>query len=431
MLCKITARLVQTLKPTDKRFEIRDIELKGFLIRVLPSGMMSYECDYRLKNGRRNRITIGRVGVLTPAQARDEAIKILADATKGIDANSAERRGSIPTFLCFLNGRYGDYLNSSLKSGLATLKELRSKNYLEFHSKRLNEVSPFLVETYRMRRKREGVSPATINRGVDRVRALLTKAVDWGLISSHPFKGFVKPYRHKNIKTRFLSKEEEQRLRLAMRSRDQQIRAARRRANEWRKERGYSILPEFNGRFVDYLEPAVLLSMNLGIRQGELLASTWENVRLDGDNPEIFIPGEIAKSGRSRSLPLNHEAVEVLREWKIGKNEGPIFVNRKGNALGELKRSWKTVLQMAGISNFRWHDLRHTFASNLACAGLDINIIRELLGHADMRMTLRYAHLSKSTLKNAVETLSSESWNLSSLLVCDLEGKGAALAPPG
>ncbi len=88
------------------------------------------------------------------------------------------------------------------------------------------------------------------------------------------------------------------------------------------------------------------------------------------------------------------------------KSDGYVFINLfTGDKLKDIKKAWGEVLKDAGIENFRFHDLRHTFASKLAMNGVDLNAIRELLGHSDMSMVLRYAHLSPEHLKKAVEQL--------------------------
>jgi site-specific recombinase XerD len=82
-----------------------------------------------------------------------------------------------------------------------------------------------------------------------------------------------------------------------------------------------------------------------------------------------------------------------------------IFCNNEGKPYGDIKKSWLTAVKKAGIINFHFHDLRHTFASQLVMSGVDLNTVRELLGHKSLEMTLRYSHLSPDHKKRAVDIL--------------------------
>ena len=104
---------------------------------------------------------------------------------------------------------------------------------------------------------------------------------------------------------------------------------------------------------------------------------------------------------------MNRTCLEVLGRWQkqCAKSSGRVFQNADGMRFNNVKKSWTTILKQAGIVNFRWHDMRHHFASRLAMAGVDLNAIRELLGHSDYEMTLRYAHLAPEHKRKAVELL--------------------------
>jgi site-specific recombinase XerD len=83
-----------------------------------------------------------------------------------------------------------------------------------------------------------------------------------------------------------------------------------------------------------------------------------------------------------------------------------VFFNRRaGKALEDVKKPFNSACQRAGIKDFKFHDLRHTFASHLVMAGVDIVTVKELLGHKSLTMTLRYAHLSQGHKSRAVELL--------------------------
>ena len=85
--------------------------------------------------------------------------------------------------------------------------------------------------------------------------------------------------------------------------------------------------------------------------------------------------------------------------------DGLVFPNKNNQPFNNVKRSWTSVLEKANITQFRWHDLRHHFASKLVMAGVDLNTVRELLGHSDIKMTLRYAHLAPEHKINAVRKI--------------------------
>ena len=130
----------------------------------------------------------------------------------------------------------------------------------------------------------------------------------------------------------------------------------------------------------------------------------WSDVDLVRAN--LTVEGEGAKPTQTRHIPLNTESLKVLSDWKSqNRLDGYVFPGDKGGRLDNVNKSWYAVLRKAEIAGFRWHDLRHTFASNLVMAGQDLNIVRELLGHSDIKMTLRYAHLAPEQKRAAVEKL--------------------------
>ena len=102
----------------------------------------------------------------------------------------------------------------------------------------------------------------------------------------------------------------------------------------------------------------------------------------------------------SRHVPLNKEAVDVLARWQQQTSDaGRVFNVR------DVKTAWLALMKTAAIEGFNFHDTRHCFASRLVMAGVDLNTVRELLGHADLKMTLRYAHLAEEHKQSAVEKL--------------------------
>jgi integrase len=241
--------------------------------------------------------------------------------------------------------------------------------------------------------------PTTVHRDIAALSAVLTRAVKLGKLDDNPVRRVDKPRIDRNPKERYLSTEEERQLREALRARDRKAAEARRCANQWRRDRNYPTLPELP-HFADHLTPAVLLSMNTGLRRGELPALTWSAIDLT--HQFLTVGGDTAKTGNTRHIPLNAEALSVLRKWKEQQpDQDRVFPIDTG-----FKSGWGQLLDDAKITTrFRWHDLRHHFASRLAQAGVPLNTIRELLGHGSMAMTLRYAHLAPDQKKDAVAKL--------------------------
>lgn len=142
----------------------------------------------------------------------------------------------------------------------------------------------------------------------------------------------------------------------------------------------------------------VLLAINTGLRRGELLSLTWHDIDLVARM--ITVRAERAKNGKQRHVPLNQEALSVLQCWKDQSNDDLHVFQPK-----DVKTAWVKLLARAQVTGFRFHDLRHHFASKLVTKGVDLNTVRELLGHADIKMTLRYAHLAPAHLAAAVAKL--------------------------
>src|SRR5579872_1473194 len=397
----IGASLIARLKPSEKEYDVWDTKLKGFILRVLPSGGMVYRCEY----GRGKRITIGRTNVLTPAQARDKAKQILSQAAIGI-LPIKEKKSQELTFKNFIENEYDAWRKANRKNGSDDLRRLKTNFMGEFADFLLSELSPLLIEKWRTKRINNGKTMATVNRDIIILKSALSKAVEWELIKEHPLAKLKLFKTDSKAKVRYLDKDEEKNLKEALIYRDNELKEKRKSGNQWRKERGYDCFPDLH-RFVfaDYLSPMVLVSLNTGLRRGELFSLTWNDI--DFARANLTVKGDTAKSGKTRHIPLNAIALQALKDWRqINETEELVFSNVKtGAAFNHVKKSWAGVLERAKIKKFRWHDMRHHFASKLVMAGVDLNTVRELLGHADIKMTLRYAHLAPEHKARAVEKL--------------------------
>lgn len=407
----LTASIINRLKPEAKPYEIRDDRLKGFLVRVQPSGHRSFVVEY----GRGKRFTIGDASVLTIGQARTKALEVLGQVATGVDPQQEKRRAKAETLGDFLTSFYEPWAKVH-HTALDSVKRLRA-TYADLLSKSLSDITLTLLEKNRQKRRAAGISDATLNRESAALKAALNRAVDWGLIDENPIKA-AKPIKlDSNGVVRYLSPDEEVRMLAALARREEEIRSARARGNEWRRQRGLAEMCALTDRYADHLFPMVLVSINTGLRWGELTALTWADVDLAARR--ITVRGRTAKSKQTRHVPLNTVAWKALLRWgDLGdRGDGPspnklksaVFPGRKNGAMDNVYKSFRAVLEEAAIPEFRWHDLRHSFASKLVQAGVDLNTVRELLGHADIKMTLRYAHLAPEHKAAAVERIAGAS----------------------
>jgi integrase len=176
------------------------------------------------------------------------------------------------------------------------------------------------------------------------------------------------------------------------------MRSRRDTANNQRQTQHERMLPPLT-HFGDHLTPAVLLSMNTGLRRGEVVKLRWGSV--DFNRQLLTVEGPNAKNRQTRHVALNEEAVSVLRLWREQSGTGArVFGVTTG-----FQSAWEKVLKRARISKFRWHDLRHHFASRLVQKGVPLNTVRDLLGHGSVGMSLRYAHLAPDQRREAVSKL--------------------------
>jgi integrase len=414
MKLKITINNLKNLTPQEKPYEVFDTEVKGFLFRIEPSGVMTYYLAYKNTEGKRRRYRLGRHGNITVAQARKLAEQKAGLVANGQDiqairvtARQTEEQSKYHTLEGFLEEKYGPWVEQSRKTGTATLSRIEA-NFSHLNKTPLSEITPWQIDKWRTEQLKEGKRKATINRDISALRATLSKALEWGIIQRHPLEK-VKPLKiDQQKKVRYLSPDEETRLRVALRNRDTEIKQTRESANTWRKERGYSLYPSLiDNNYADHLEPMVLLSINTGLRRGEVFNLKWNDVDLK--KRILTVAGETSKSYQTRHIPLNIEATDVLKKWADqSTTKGYVFPGKEGKRLDNVKKSWQSLCEKAKISDFRWHDQRHHFASKLVMRGVPLNTVRELLGHSTMAITLRYAHLAPDHKADAVAMLDSK-----------------------
>jgi integrase len=403
MKTKFSQKLLNGLKPENKPYRVHDTNQPGLFIRVLPSGHMSYMVTW----ARNKNVTLGRVGKMTLEQARQEAARYLADAHEHGEplAVTQGRKSAVsPTLRAFIQDTYLPWFEAHHR-GHEKTKHTLDNNFEPIMLQRLQEVTGRDLEAIRTSWIKGGNKPATANRKMGSISGVFSRAVDWGYLTSSPLDKVKQLKVDTKGRIRYLSKDETLRLRDTLDAREERMRAERDSANQWRAERKRDLLPDLrSGNFADHLKPMVLLSLNTGLRRGEMFNLRWFDVNLQAKT--ITVAGEGAKTAETRHIPLNAEAMTTLNSWKKQcDSTGYLFPGQDGKRMTDVKTAWLELLKNATVEDFRWHDMRHDFASRLVMAGVPLNTVRELLGHADIKMTLRYAHLASDSKAAAVELI--------------------------
>lgn len=246
-----------------------------------------------------------------------------------------------------------------------------NKLSLVFGDKYLSQITPEMGEEYKALRMRDGKSNATINRELALIKNMFTKAEEWGIVNKNPLKK-VKLLKENNKRVRFLEP--------------------------------WEIEPLFlNCEKV--IRPVVAIAMNTGMRLSELLNLTWADL----DFIRNLIRVKDSKNNQQRFIPMNAFVFTLLSSLSNGRTscDQRVFLNTTGGHWhpNTISHKFAKAVKMGNLYNLHFHDLRHHFASSLRMKGVDILIIKELLGHKTLDMTLRYAHLGPNFHKSAIEKL--------------------------
>jgi len=381
---KLTNTAIKNYPHMEKRYTVRDTELKGLVLRVepKPSSKKTFYLDYREKTtGKRNSFKIGDAAVLTVSQAREIAQAKLTDLIKGVSIK-AEKKPSEPTvkevFVLYKAQILEHHRSKSAENFI-------EKDFQKFFPRVCSTLTVEDLATWRSEEKKRGKKASSMNRASNAFLAMLR----WGREND---KIGTCPLIQKKIKRlpesdsseiiRYLSPDERQRLLAVLDRREK------------------------NGE-PDYLKTIVLVALNTGIRRGALLKLSWDDIIFE--IRAIRLRRETAKGDKQSYIPMNETVFKLLSDWKSSQRSTAIknylFTGPTGSPMHDVRSSWKKVLSDAGIENFRWHDLRHDFASQLVMAGASILTVKELLTHTKIEQTLRYAHLAPNQKKEAVEKL--------------------------
>ncbi len=364
VISDLTAR---SAKPKQRRYEIRDAELRGFMLRINPSGAKSWYVQL----DRNHKRKIGDASVFTASMARYRARDLLQRATQLKTADN--ERGEV-TLGSFLEGPYSHWIERRSRYGRRDARRL--KNALgPLADERIDYIGSSQIERWKIIRGKS-VCSSTVNRELTSLKAALNRARQWKLIPDNPARRVRLRQAAGPVRTRMLTDLERKKLLETLHERD------------------------------DHLAALVLTALNTGLSRGELFRLRWKDIHF-GSNASLEVSGARKYHNKNRKIPLNSVAVDALRNWKsVRRRRGTlVFPSPSGGQLKSIKTAWASLMKETGIRNFRFCDCRHDFAARLVRAGVPITRVQHFLGHSSLTLTERYAEFAPGSARDAVEKL--------------------------
>jgi integrase len=379
MAARLTDKLVRTLEPppsTDGRSNNRityDTNVPGFGVRITSAGAVSFVLNYRRRaDGLERRYTIGAFPNWSVGAARDEASRLKREIDGGGDPVGklkAERGAPTVTELCT---RFEAEHLPKLRPATARMYRGIIKADIVPVLGRAKVAAVEYADIDRLHASLSKRAPYLANRALALLSKMFALAVLWGIRTSSPVRGVQRNQETK--RKRYLSSDELTRLTKA--------------------------LAEHHNREA---AEALQLIFLTGARKTEVLSAKWNQFDLTAGT--WTKPGATTKQKTEHHVPLSGPARQLLAQIHE-RNKTAAFVFPGPGPTGHrtnLKRDWAQVCKAAGITGLRVHDLRHSYAAQLASAGVGLHVIGGLLGHSRPETTNRYAHLFDSALREATE----------------------------
>lgn len=379
---KLTKKIIDETKPKEKRFTIWDSVLKGFACTIHPitkgNSKKTYAYYYRMpKSLKFNYLKIGVHGNITPEIAREIAQGWAADVARGVDpkiarSNHREKEAKEITFEQFFEIFTERHRKVYNKPTTLNRDQYNIKNLILpfFGKKELKFIASIDIFAFKDSLKDR---PGAYNRCFNMLRSAFSKAEMWDFTprNSNPCNKMNK-YPEKKME-RFLSGSELQQLEQIL------------------------VSDEIKNILSPSVCGAITMLIYTGCRKGEILTLKWEDVHLD----ENYIHLKDSKTGE-KIIPLNDAATALLKTLERKEGNPYVFWAEKGDThIVNIQSSWDLIRKKIGCNDVRIHDLRHSFASFAIKQGVDIFRVAKLLGHKDIKTTMRYAHIAKDELVNA------------------------------
>ncbi len=392
---KLTDAEVRKCKPKDKGYRVFDSTVTGLCLNVGVSGLKSWSLFYTNRDNKRQNYRFGSTSQYNASEAKDEARKLLNSIAGGADpvakkqaAKAFKKASESRTLSKYLNGAYWDEHLSKQKSGEATRKRIAA-SYNQFLNADMAKLTPAILNKHRTERYDAGIKPQTLNRERVALHALLAAAVKDKLITSNP----ADAENHPKLKA-----VDDKRVRYLGQHDEHSDHA------EGERTRFMAALSATPAQ----TQAIVGLCMETGMRRGEIFNLTWGAVSLK--KRVRTVDAHTAKGDKRRDIGLNDKATAILTKWKRGQGnvtrlDGLVFPSHTGRKLTTIRTTWNTLVTTAQVEDFKFHDIRHDVASRLVMAGVSLYEVAAILGHSDVSMTQRYAHLAPGKLHKNMDVL--------------------------
>ncbi|KRB27955.1 site-specific integrase [Acidovorax sp. Root70] len=359
--------------PDKKKVDYYDSAIKGFILETRLSGGKTFHLRYRDNHSKLRQYKIGDASAISFDKARQQAQRLRSQTVLGespMEGRKALRQ--VPTVAEFVTDIYIPHIKLHRRNIQSTLSFLKHHLLPRFGAKHMEEITADMISKAQEDLRAKGYSAAQADKMPVLFKIIfnLAKKKNTPGVQSNPAAD-VKLFNADNARERYLSTEETLRLQEAL-------------------ERGEN----------EQMKYIVNLLLMFGCRKRELLEAKWEDFDLERRNWHI----PMSKSGKPRNVPISMKALELLKtlpRWKGCPYVVPNPATKK--PFGNLYYPWEKVRQAAGLPDVRMHDLRHTFASNLVNSGQPIFVVSKLLGHTQIKTTMRYSHLGDDTLLSAVD----------------------------
>lgn len=364
--------LIAHCEPGKKKTDYYDEAIKGFVLECRAGGGKTFYLRYQDSHGRQKQHRIAGYGDATFDKIKKEAQRLRSQIVLGGDpaAKKAEKK-AVPTY-AELAQKHLDFAKGTQRSYGTTEMYMRRHILPRWGKRYLSEITQPDVAKWLAEKADENLAPASVLK----IRIIFNRSFELALRWNMPgvMRNPVKGIPHKPVNN----------------ARDRSLTAAE-------AARLFAACEASSNPQLKFIVPLLLYT---GARRSELLNAEWANVDLD--KRQWLIP--MSKTGKPRRVPLSQAAIDVLNAAPRFPGCPYVLPNPETRKpFVAIKRAWDTARIEASLPGLRLHDLRHAAASAMVTAGVDLFAVGRVLGHADHKSTMRYAHLHQDTLLAAVE----------------------------